>query len=131
MKPAKYRQLSQIHLLHQIWQSDLELAQNEVVFWEDLLCKLNERVEPGVVESELWRTEIDQLHHFHRLIKQLLAEIQEVNKAVAHGVQTGYVLTNEVRLDHDFLRTEMDSFHADFREFKTEIRHYMVAQPTF
>lgn len=128
MTTEKYRQLSQVHLLHRIWQSDLELASAEVDFWEDILSTLNEGVDPGVIESNLWRTEINQLHHFRRLINRLLEEIQTVNTEVAHGVQTGYVLDNEVRLDHAYLRMEMDSFHTDFRDFKTEIRNYMAAQ---
>lgn len=131
MNAQKYHQLSEVHLLHRIWQNELELASQEVNFWETLLAVLGEGLDPAITKPDTWRQEIDQLHHFRRLSKRLLDEISTVNEQIATGVRFGHVLDGETRLDHQYLRNSMDSFHADFRAFKTEIRQYMVAQPTF
>lgn len=131
MNAKKYHQLSEVHLLHRIWQNELELALQEVTFWETLLAVLNEGVDPAPASLDTWRQEIDQLHHFRRLSTRLLKEIQTVNEQIATGVRFDHVLDGETRLDHQYLRESMDSFHTDFRAFKTEIRQYMVAQPTF
>ncbi|WP_080059121.1 hypothetical protein [Spirosoma aerolatum] len=129
MKTDKYRQLTDVHLLHRIWRSELELALQEVNFWEDLLGTLDETIDPTLMPVETWRTEISQLHHFRRLIKRLLNEIQEVNEQVALGVRFDQVLDKDTRLNHQYLREEMDSFHTDFRAFKNDIRQYLAAQP--
>ncbi|QIP13719.1 hypothetical protein G8759_14385 [Spirosoma aureum] len=132
MKAEKYRQLSYVHLLNQIWRSDLEIALLEVNFWENLLNTLDTDLDPAHSNHDsTWKTEISQLHHFRRLIKRLLDEIQELEKQLATGVQTDHVLDADTRLNHQYLRLELDSFHADFRAFKTEIRQYITAQPTF
>ncbi|MBN8824186.1 MULTISPECIES: hypothetical protein [unclassified Spirosoma] len=129
MKTDKYRQLTDVHLLHRIWRSELELALQEVNFWEDLLGTLDETINPTLMPVETWQTEISQLHHFRRLIKRLLNEIQEVNEQVALGVRFDQVLDKDTRLNHQYLREEMDSFHTDFRTFKNDIRQYLAAQP--
>ncbi|WP_338869002.1 hypothetical protein WBJ53_19005 [Spirosoma sp. SC4-14] len=131
MTTEKYRQLTDVHLLHRIWHSELELALQEVNFWEDLLGTLNENLDPNQRAIENWQHEIGQLHHFRRLTKRLMEEIDGVEKEVAMSVRTDHVLDADTRLDHQYLREEMDSFHADFRAFKNEIRRYTVATPTF
>lgn len=132
MRTEKYRQLTDVHLLNRIWCSDLEIALHEVSFWEDLLNALDGELEPApATYDDTWKTELGQLHHFRRLIKRLLGEKQELNKQVAAGVRVDHVLDTDTRLNHQYLREEMDSFHADFRAFKTEIRPYVTTQPTF
>ncbi|WP_020597672.1 hypothetical protein [Spirosoma panaciterrae] len=129
MKTEKYRQLTDVHLLHRIWRSELELALQEVNFWEDLLGTLNEAIDPTSIPIDTWQTEISQLHHFRRWIKRLLNEIEEVNEQVALGVRFDQVLDKDTRQNHQYLREEMDSFHSDFRTFKNHIRQYLSAQP--
>lgn len=131
MKAEKYRQLTEVHLLHRIWRNDLELALQEVNFWEDLLGTLGEGLDSTVTDAETWKAEVSQLHHFRRLINRLLEEIQETDRQVAAGVQFEHILDADTRQNHQYLRIEMDSFLADFRAFKTEIRPYLVALPTF
>lgn len=131
MRTEKYRQLNQIHLLHRIWRNELSLAIQEVNFWEDMLGALGEGMSPAVTDADTWKAEISQLHHFRRLSKRLLEELQTVDSEVASGVRFDHVLDTGARQDHQYLREEMDSFHTDFRAFKTEIRNYIVAQPTF
>ncbi|GAB4006283.1 hypothetical protein GCM10028808_07940 [Spirosoma migulaei] len=131
MRTEKYRQLNQVHLLHRIWRNELSLAIQEVNFWEDMLGSLGEGMSPAVTDDETWKAEISQLHHFRRLINRLLEEMQTIDSEVAAGVRFDHVLDTGTRQDHQFLREEMDSFHADFRTFKAEIRNYIVAQPTF
>lgn len=129
MSTEKYRQLSRTHLLHRIWQNELELALQEVNFWEDLLGTLGEGLDPAITDG--WQAEIGQLHHFRRLTKRLLAEVHTIDSELASGARTDHILDSEVRLNHQYLREEMDSFHTDFRSFKTKIRQYLIAQPTF
>ncbi|GAB4033840.1 hypothetical protein [Spirosoma jeollabukense] len=132
MRTEKYRQLTDVHLLNQIWRSDLEIALHEVNFWEDLLNSLDADLDPvPKTHDETWKTELGQLHHFRRLIKRLLAEIQDLDKQIAYGVRVDHILDTDTRLNYQYLREEMDSFHADFRAFKAEIRQYVTAQPTF
>ncbi|CCH53784.1 hypothetical protein BN8_02906 [Fibrisoma limi BUZ 3] len=131
MNKEKYRQLIDVHVLHQIWTSELQLALQEVDFWEKLLGTLNEGLDPTLTDEKSWRNELSQLHHFRRLTTRLLDEIRLINAEVADGVRTNSVLNRENRLDHQYLRLEVASFLADFRKFRTEIRHYLVAQPTF
>lgn len=131
MRAEKYSQLSEVHLLQRIWRNELELAAQEVTFWENLLGTLGEGLAPGVTDAGTWQAEVNQLRQFGRLIKRLLDELHAIDGEVADGVRSGHVLDRETRLDHRYLRQEMDSFHTDFRAFRTEIRTYMVAQPTF
>ena len=131
MNADKYRQLNEVHLLHRIWQNELELALQEANFWEELLGTLGEGLDPSVTDSDTWKAETSQLHHFQRLTKRLLAEISAIDSEIATGVKSDHVLDTETRLDHQYLRTEMDSFHADFHRFKSTIRQYMIDQPTF
>lgn len=131
MKATIYRQLTSAHLLHRIWHNELELALQEVNFWEELLGTLSEVEHPKAAEAQTWQTELNQLHHFRRLTKRLLDDIQTVDQQLAMGVRFDNVLDKETRLDHQYLREEMDSFHADFRTFKTNIRQYMVTKTTF
>ncbi|MGF7216217.1 hypothetical protein GGR92_002382 [Spirosoma lacussanchae] len=131
MKPEKYRQLTEAHLLHRIWRNELELALQEVNFWEELLGTLNEITVAGAEADTTWTAELSQLHHFRRLSKRLLQDIDTLESEVAKGVRLGRILDAETRLDHQYLRTEMDSFHTDFRTFKTDIRRYMTELPAF
>ena len=75
MKAEKYSQLSEVHLLQRIWRNELELAAQEVKFWEDLLGTLGEGLDPGVTDADTWQTETNQLHHFQRLTKRLPVEM--------------------------------------------------------
>lgn len=131
MNADKYRQLNEVHLLHRIWQNELELARQETRFWEELLGTLGEGLDPAVTDADTWQAEISQLHQFQRRTQRLLADIRTINSEVAAGVKTNHVLDTETRLDHQYLRAEMDSFHADFRAFKNVIRQYLIDQPTF
>ena len=132
MRTEKYRQLTDVHLLNRIWRSDLEIALHEVNFWEDLLNSLDADLDPvPSTQDDTWKMELGQLHHFRRLIKRLLEEIQDLDQQLAAGVRIDHVLDTDTRLNHQYLREEMDSFHTDFRAFKTEIRQYITAQPTF
>lgn len=131
MKAEKYRQLTDVHLLQRIWRNELELALQEVDFWEKLLGTLSEGLDARVTDSDTWKAELSQLHHFRRLAKRLLDEIKEIDEQVAAGVRVDHVLDADTRLNHQYLRQEMDSFHTDFRTFKSDIRQYMILQPTF
>lgn len=131
MKIAKYRQLTQVHLVHKIWRSELELALQEVTFWEQLLGALGEGLDAHVTDADTWKGELSQLHHFRRTGKRLLQEVNEVDEQLASGVRGNHGLDADTRLNHQYLRQEMDSFHTDFRAFKSEIRQYIVLQPTF
>ena len=131
MTTDKYTQLLDMQLLHRIWGSDLELALQEVNFWDELLGTLGTGLDPAMANARTWQIEIDQLHHFRRLATRLLGDLQTLDKDVADGVRRDHVLDTETRLDQQYLRVAMDSFLSDFRPFKTEIRHFLVAQPTF
>ncbi|RYF78469.1 MAG: hypothetical protein EOO39_01385 [Cytophagaceae bacterium] len=88
MKSTTYRQLTSVHLLHRIWHNELELALQEVTFWEELLGTLSEVEHPKAAEAQTWQTEINQLHHFRRLTKRLLDDIQTVDQQLATSHQS-------------------------------------------
>ncbi|XWW48181.1 hypothetical protein JYG30_12405 [Fibrella sp. USSR17] len=131
MRTSTYHKLTDVRLLHRIWHNELELAQHEVIFWKDLLGTLSEVTHPKEANAQTWQLEIDQLHHFKRLTTRLLDEIATVDQQLAMGVRSNHVLDKETRIDHRYLREEMDSFHADFRTFKATIRQYVVTKTTF
>ena len=132
MKTEKYRHLTDMHLLNRLWRNDLEVALHEVNLWKILLNSLNADLDPvPSTHDKTWKTELGQLHHFRRLIKRLLEEVQDLDNQLAAGVRVDYVLDADTRLNNKYLREEMDRFHSDFRAFKTEIRQYVTAQPTF
>ncbi|MBO0951798.1 hypothetical protein [Fibrella forsythiae] len=131
MKATTYRQLTSVHLLHRIWHNELELALQEVLFWQELLGTLSEVEHPKAAEAQTWQTEINQLHHFRRLITRLRNDVQTVDQELAMSVRFEHVPAKETRLDHQYLREEMDSFHADFRTFKASIRQFIVTKTTF
>lgn len=132
MKAETYRQLTDVHLLNRIWGSDLEIALHEVNFWEILLNSLDADLDPvPATHDETWKKELGQLHHFRKVIKRLQEDLKMLDEQLAFGVRGDHVLDTDTRQNHQNLREEMDHFHADFRAFKTEIRHYVTAQPTF
>ncbi|QIP15142.1 hypothetical protein G8759_22210 [Spirosoma aureum] len=132
MKSEKYGLLTAVHILNRIWCNDLEIALHEVNFWEDLLISLDVDIDAVTsTHDDTRKTELGRLHHFRRLVKRLLEEIQNLDKQMATRVCINHVLDTDTRLNHQYLREEMDSFQADFRIFKTEIRQYVTAQPTF
>ncbi|GAB3949643.1 hypothetical protein GCM10028805_26240 [Spirosoma harenae] len=129
MKAEKYRKLMEVHMLHRIWRNELELALQEVNFWEELFNTLS--IGQDFTEDSIdWQNEVGQLHHFRRLCTRLLEEIKQLEGQLTHGVQIAHVLDADTRLNHQYIREAMDSFHTDFRRFKTEIRQYLVEQFT-
>ncbi|UFH57104.1 hypothetical protein [Spirosoma sp. KNUC1025] len=132
MRTDKYHQLNEVHLLQRIWRSELELALQQVTFWEELLGSLDENLDANKTTfDDTWQMELGQLHHFRRLIKRLQEDLQSLDEQVALGVRTDHVLDKETRLNQQYLREEMDSFHADFRTFKNGVRRYIAAEPAF
>ncbi|GAB4020167.1 hypothetical protein [Spirosoma koreense] len=132
MKDDPFRQLISLQLVHRIWQSDLDIALREVNFWEDLLTSLDNDLAPNeTTHDNTWQKELSQLHHFRRLIRRLQEDLQTLDQHVAASVRIGHVPDEDMRSNHDYLRAEMDRFHADFRAFKTEIRQYLTSQHTF
>jgi hypothetical protein len=58
----------------------------------------------------------------------LSTELHAVESELAAGVSTGHPLDTDTRLDHQYLREEMDAFHTDFWAFKTTLRQYIAHQ---
>jgi hypothetical protein len=131
MTSEKYKQLTDVHVQHQIWSKELELALMELNFWDELVTSFSHQRNPGQEPGDDWHEETGRLHSFQRLVRQLTTELQSLNKEVADGVQANKILNPETRSGHQYLRQQMDSFHTDFQIFKNEMRQYVIAQPEF
>lgn len=128
MKTKEYKELVDVHLQHRIWRNELEMAMIEIDFWEEILEKQKKEAgeEPVPGEADI----MSYLHRYQRLSQELLAELQQQDKQVADGVKNNRVLSPPTMDDHKYLREHMDTFRADFREFKDKVRHFVIAQPS-
>lgn len=124
----KHLQLSHTHFQHRIWRNELELMQQETGFFLRIIEEI-EKLSDNTKETEQnWF--INQFHHFQRLIRQLKGELSSVEKGLAEGVLHGKILNKEQRLDHQYLKEEMDYFEQDYRSVKTKFRTFIANSET-
>lgn len=118
-------------LLHQVWLNDLDTAQHGVGLWETLMNAIHEELDPAPgVHHAVWQREMNRVYYFKHLINQLANEILTHEKRTANEQDT-HELNRGIRLNEQSLNEKMDSFHANFRAFKVEIRRYVAAQHLF
>ncbi|MCU0324199.1 MAG: hypothetical protein MUF45_02960 [Spirosomaceae bacterium] len=119
----KYSQLSHAHFEHRLWKNELEMIAQET----DFFLSVVEDMPLGVpnLEKEYF---INQFHHFQRLIKRLLQELATLQKTVAEGVLDENILDSEQKLDHKYMREEMDYFEQDYKAVKKKFRGFIAAR---
>ncbi|MFN3849845.1 MAG: hypothetical protein ACK4NY_10465 [Spirosomataceae bacterium] len=119
----KYSQLSHVHFEHRLWKNELEMIAQETDFFlgvvEDMPLDAT-NLEKGYF--------INQFHHFQRLIKRLLQELATLQKTVADGVIEENILDSEQKLDHKYMREEMDYFEQDYKAVKKKFRDFVATQ---
>jgi t-SNARE complex subunit (syntaxin) len=124
----KYSQLSHTHFQYRIWRNELEMMQHETDFF------LNVIEEIGLLEDNTGKTDqnwfINQFHHFQRLIKQIQRELSSIEKELAEGVLHDNILDKEQRLNHEYLKEEMDYFEQDYRSVKVKFRTFIANSET-
>ena len=119
----KFSQLSHTHFQYRIWRNELELMQKETDFFLSIVEEIAALDTSGKTEQNWF---INQFHHFQRLIKQIQAELSRVEKELAEGVLQDNILDKEQRLDHQYLKEEMDYFEQDYRSVKSKFRAFIT-----
>ena len=119
----KFSQLSHTHFQYRIWRNELELMQKETDFFLSIVEEIAALDTSGKTEQNWF---INQFHHFQRLIKQIQAELSRVEKELAEGVVQDNILDKEQRLDHQYLKEEMDYFEQDYRSVKSKFRAFIT-----
>ncbi|MBA4848894.1 hypothetical protein [Emticicia sp. BO119] len=124
----KFSQLNRTHFQYRIWRNELELMQQETDFFLSVIEEIASLEDNAAKTEQNWF--INQFHHFQRLIKQLKGELSSVEKGLAEGVLHDRILDKEQRLDHQYLKEEMDYFEQDYRSVKTKFRTFIANSET-
>ena len=119
----KYSQLSHTHFQYRIWRNELELMQKETDFFLSIVEEIATLDDTSKTEQNWF---INQFHHFQRLIKQIQEELGRVEKELAAGVLQNNILDKEQKLDHQYLKDEMDYFEQDYRSVKAKFRTFIA-----
>lgn len=120
----KYSQLSHAHFEHRLWKNEIEMIAQETDFFLGVVEDMP--LDAGNLEKGYF---VNQFHHFQRLTKRLLQELAMLQKMVAEGVLDENILDNEQKLDHQYMREEMDYFEQDYKAVKKKFRDFVAAQP--
>jgi hypothetical protein len=108
------------------YKSELKLAQNEVDYFLSVSQNLKGEM-IGDSSKSLKVAEFDhELHHFKRLIKGLLEELDSLHHDQAVDAQNEAKLYSETFKDHQYYRVEMDDFATNFKELKYLFRAFVA-----
>lgn len=121
MKPAIFHQLNDMHLLHRIWQNELQTAREQLSFYEELLTSIS-TLEGDKEAREL----MSEVRHFQRLIPQMLNEQQSIEHDLVDTVRSEESISLETRKDQRFLQEEIDDFTANYQRFKQKVRYFLA-----
>lgn len=121
MKTTVFHQLNDMHLLHRIWQNELQTAREQLSFYEELLSPF--ALEDNNREA---RQFLSDVRHFQRLIPTILNEQHEIEHELVNIVRTEETISTEIRKDQRFLQEEIDDFEANYHRFKQQIRQFLA-----
>lgn len=130
MTASKINQLSHAHFEHKLWRNEIELVSQEATFFlkvlNDYKVKTISHSHNSLVVAEF----VKQFHHFQRLTKRLLEELNLIEKEIAQGVLSENILDNEQKKDHEYMKEEMKYFEYDYRETKASFRNFIANYET-
>ncbi|TDB65205.1 hypothetical protein [Arundinibacter roseus] len=114
--------IKNMHFEHMLWQNQLEFNRRELAIFERFLTQREEKILPHK-RAEL----VGELHHFVRLVNNLLAEISSNEKLMCMEVRAEPVPKNELKEDFKYLREEMFYYDQNYRQFKKDFRSFAAA----
>jgi hypothetical protein len=126
MANDKLKQLSHVHFEQQLWHKELEMIENESIFFLKLLETLQTEQLIASKNEKTVGEYLNRIHHFQRITKRLSEELHSIEKEMAEGVIQDNVLDKEQRLDHQYFREEMDYLEQDYRNFKSNLKTFIA-----
>ncbi len=117
MKPVVNQQISDYHLLHRIWQSELRTAEQQLAVYGDMLASVSD---PETVRMA------DEIGHYKRLIPEILHEMHDVDLEMVAAIRNQERVDQETRKDQRYLQEKMDDFDADYQRFRQQIRRFLA-----
>lgn len=125
MNTSKTYQLNHAHFEHRLWKNELETVAQEATFFLKILDEYKTKTLTNSHNSLVVAEFVNQFHHYQRLTKRLLEELNVVEKELAQGVLDDNVFDGEQKKDHQYLNEEMKYFESDYREIKLKFRHFI------
>ncbi len=126
MTTEKYYQLSHVHFEQKLWKNELEMIQQEVDFFQNLLKTLEDEHLTATKHEQKIGEFFNLSHHYIRLIKRLFGELDNIEIEIAQGVLNENILDKEQRLDHQYFREQMDYLEQNYRIYKTNFRNFIA-----
>nr|WP_293836192.1 hypothetical protein [uncultured Arsenicibacter sp.] len=121
MKTAVSQQISDYHLLHRIWQSELRTAEQQLGVYRELLDSVND---PQVARQSARLA--DEIEHYKRLVPEILHEMHDVDVEMVVAIRNQERIDQETRKDQRYLQEKMDDFDADYQRFRQQIRRFLA-----
>ncbi len=125
MTNTKLSQVARVHFEHRLWKNELEAAQQETEFFQNILQELKTRTIHDTPNSLKVASFCKQFQHYERLIQRLLTEIQNIEKEIAESYSVGVFYGKEQKKDHQYLTEEMKYFEFDYRENKNTFKQFI------
>ena len=107
------------------YRSELEQAQNEVDYFLDVLNDLKIKTIGNSQKSLRVARFVQEFHHFQRLIKRLITEIQDLNHDMAEDVLEKNQMDTETFGDVRYFKGEMKDFEQNYKEYKYKFRAFV------
>ncbi|CAH0995492.1 hypothetical protein EMA8858_01615 [Emticicia aquatica] len=127
MATSKIQQLTHAYFEHKIWRNELELARQEASFFLKILDEYKVKTLSQPHNSLVVAEFVNQFHHFQRLVKRLLLEMQGIDKEMAQGVISDNIFDKDQKKDHLYFNDEMKYFETDYRETKYRFRRFIAS----
>ncbi|OIN61070.1 hypothetical protein [Arsenicibacter rosenii] len=121
MKTVVSQQISDYHLLHRIWQSELRTAEQQLGVYRDMLDAVNN---PQAARQSARLA--DEIDHYKRLVPEILHEMHDVDVEMVVAIRNQERMDQETRKDQRYLQEKMDDFDANYQRFRQQIRRFLA-----
>ncbi len=112
--------------IQQEWRSRLEQVQQETDYFLDVLNDLKSRTIGDSHKSLLVAQFVQDFHHFERLTKRMLEELNLIRHEIAEELQSLQRIEPESIKDQNYFKAEMKDFEKNYKEAKYKFRSFVA-----
>lgn len=109
-----------------VYRSELLQAQTEVDYFLKVLKGLKTETIGNSSKSLKVAEFVQDFHHFKRLIKRFMTELNDLHHDQAKDTQNMSKLDSETFKDHQYFKGEMTDFETNFKESKYLFRAFVT-----
>lgn len=109
------------------FRKELELLEGEVNYFEKALEGLKQYTIGDTTKSLQVAQFISKTHHFKRVVKRLLEELNLIHREIAEEVMEERKINAESFKDHQYFVKEMEDLHPAYKEYKYTLRTFVAS----